>query len=47
MEKGFLHDLLHSMRADFAAARRVAGDAGHTDAADFGFPGSGDGGDEE
>ena len=47
VEKVFLHDLLQSMRADLAAARREAGDAGDSDAADFGFLGSGDGGDEE
>ena len=42
VEKGFLLDLLQSMQADLAAARREAGDAGDSDAADLRFPGSGD-----
>ena len=47
VEKGFLLDLLQSMQADLAAARREAGDAGDSDAADLGFLDSGDDGDEE
>ena len=42
MEKGFLFEILQSMRADLACARRAMGDEGDSDAADLGFPGSGD-----